>query len=86
MHKIARALKRPRKEWWALVPLLVAFMAAGLAVSVRHHGQIPAAPSAALERQQDPVGPDHASPSSEWGWEWQPDLDPSTIDGPIHLR
>jgi hypothetical protein len=86
MHRLARTLQWLRKRWWALVPLLLAVMAAGLAVSAGPHTRTGAVPSTTLERNPAPVGPDHATTSPEWGWEWQPDMDPLTVEGPIHLR
>jgi hypothetical protein len=86
MHRLARILRQLGKGWWALVPLLLAVMAAGLVVSAGPHTHNRAVPSTSLERNLAPVGPDQASAPSEWGWEWQPDMDPLAGERPIHLR
>lgn len=85
MRKISRGKQWLTDGWWVLALVLLAVLAAGLAVSSGTHARTgrpsPTAPEQNTAAGQAGGGP----PLSEWGWEWQRDLDPTMVGKPVHL-
>jgi hypothetical protein len=79
------------KRWlqgagWTLTLVALAVATVGVAASTAMHaGTVTLLPPAA---EKHPAGgeTDKISALPDWGWEWQPDLDPGSIASPAYLR
>lgn len=86
MNKVPWKLPWLRNGWWALIPLVLAVMVAGLAISSGTQAGTAPVPPSTFENEMTVCAQDAVPSLPGWDWERHWDLDPVTIEGPIHLR